>query len=125
MSVPSLKKHLIQSFTSMTMPNMSENNGNNVILVTAAGIIEGKLSTDSHSAKNESSEYFAGFVKESVKVYNEDYASPPIMGDDGCIVLVDAKLTALDGLCCTFGNLAVFFDQIIAASYGQVSLNAE
>lgn len=120
MSVPTLKKFLINDLSLLSLPGGFGKN--QLILITAAGTISGELINDSDEEKSEfsSADVVAKFIDKAATDYKKEYEIPEdqwLAGNDGCVVL--KNVTIRNGSSTTnIPVLAVFFDQIIAASVG-------
>lgn len=116
----SLKKYLVAHFAQMPCVEGMENN--ELILITAAGIISGTfaIATDDVS---DPANLLAATTNELAHVYREDCGIPvdaTLDGNDGCIALKDVTIRNGQN---TFNTpfLCVFFDQIIGASLGKLN----
>ena len=120
MNIPTLKKYLIQQMSVFPdVPPFSPEKSK-VILVTAAGIIEGKL-LQSNSEDNEGDflgKMICGFSDEYEKKILKD--GQTLSGNDGFILL--SNVTIRNGAIKNdMPLLTVFYDQIIGISIGSVT----
>ena len=124
MNVPTFKKVLINDFSFLSLPS-DEIGNNQLILITAAGTIIGELINDSDEEKSEfsSTDFIAKFIENTATDYKKEHEIPEdqwLTGNDGCVVL--KNVTIRNGSSTTnLPVLAVFFDQIIAASVGNLN----
>lgn len=120
MNVPSLKKILINDLSLLSLPG--EFGKNQLVLITAAGTISGELieKIDGEQKEFSSSDVIAKFIEKVGTDYKKEHEISDeqwIEGNDGYIVL--KNVTIRNGSATTnIPVLAVFFDQIIAASVG-------
>lgn len=108
-----LKKQIVRHFAAAT--NIKELRGNKVILVTALGLISGKL-CDPKSIEEEISG--ASVMAALCDTVVEDYGPENIDSDDGFILLTDVTIRTGGNVNVNIGNLVVFYDQIIGVSFG-------
>ncbi|MEG2255099.1 MAG: hypothetical protein RSC33_07215 [Vagococcus sp.] len=122
MNLPSLKKILIQKYAFLTTSD--ELRANNLILLTAAGTIIGKMILDDPENQDTSSDNliskisaeFATQYRTDNGIGDEEY----LTGNDGFICLKDVQV--ISGVKTTnLPFLAVFYDEIIAATLGNIS----
>lgn len=125
MNSPSYKKFLIHQLSSATTADILKNN--DVILVTAAGIIQGKLSileeTEEVTTKAVFDEMLKGWSDDYRSTYNIDTDSW-LPGNDGAIALTDVTILYDNGKKAVLPYLVVFFDQIIGITFGDISNNS-
>lgn len=110
----SIKKYLIANASSLASLGYQE--GATLNLITASGIISGLPLTNED-------DFFFGYVREVVKNYKDDNNLPTDYipeGNDGFILLKDATVRSGD-LTFTTGSIAVFFDQIIGVTVGEIT----
>lgn len=116
----SLKKHLISHFACMPCVEGMENN--EVILVTAIGLIRGTLATVTDDV-TDSVNILTAIADKLTNAYREEHNLPDtavINDNDGYIALKNVTIqngqntTSLPFLC-------VFFDQIIGVSVGNIN----
>ena len=110
MNIPTLKKMVINDLSLLSLP--SEFGKNQLILITAAGIISGELPEDSDEEKNDFSsvDVISKFIGKIGTDYKKEYEIPDdqwISGNDGYVVL--KNVTIRNGSCTTnVPVLAVF-----------------
>jgi len=111
MDNPTLKKHIATMLSiSATLPELDKNN---IILMTAAGIISGKLP----SKTDDDPKHF--FQKLVLQMKDEHAKTYQVSGNDGYIPLIDVTVSH-GGRVEKFDCLIVFIDQIIGITIGQV-----
>ena len=122
MDMPTLKKTLIHNLSAFSIP--SELGMNQLILITAAGTITGELLTTSDEENELTSvNIITQYIKKVGTTYKQDYEIPEqqeLAGNDGYIIL--KNVTIQNGSSkTTVPVLAVFFDQIIAVTVGNLN----
>ena len=122
MDAPSLKKSIIIAMS--TVPEVEGLENNDVILITSAGNICGKL-IPVEEIENKTS-YNAVFANLCNQV-KEDYlkenpsAKSSLSGNDGYLILTDVKIKSTSSNTTTqLPFLVVFYDQIIGVSVGSI-----
>lgn len=115
----SQKKSLVLTLASLL--SREEFKKNKLILVTASGIIAGVPVLKPN--KDNNNPIFELIIEASKKLYNDKDMSEIIekvdLGNDGYILLKDVSILN-NNLCPKLHELAVFFDQIIAATIGDI-----
>lgn len=110
-----LKKDLIAKYAML--PRTDDLKNNKLVIVTAAGIIQGNLVSN----ETESSiEIMKAITNKFIDDYREESNIPKgalLDGNDGCLLLEDVMLTC-GSTVFPFQFLTVFFDQIIAVTIG-------
>ena len=104
---------------------------NSVILLTAAGMISGKLieksdleSFDQTDKSALSTFTVATIAQKSKEEFDKQSDSElNVTGNDGYIILKDVHVTNVSGQKMFFSALTVFFDQIIGVTLGSVQVN--
>ncbi len=118
MSAPSIKKHMIITFSQLAnFEDLGENNS--VILLTAIGSISGKIMTP--DSDNPSTRLLSQLANKFTDDYDKQY--PSSIQDhpfDGYIELEDAVIHLNAGGTNRMPYLIVFFDQIIGVTMGEV-----
>lgn len=111
----SLKKSVISNLWAMTISEGIDQN--EVILLTASGIISGKVLSIS-----DQEDALAQLVKPIADGYFVETAtsSEDLSATDGFILLKDVTLVQ-NSIKTTFPNLVVFFDQIIGITLGKIN----
>lgn len=146
MDIPSFKKNLIHSLS--TLPLFEALAQNELMLVTAAGIIRGRVTIlkiepeagddteksdrvaepekDGYKFNNEPTEskkaFLAYYVQAARETYNKEQNMPEkayLPGSDGGLCLHDVELDYGNGNVQKFSEMVVFYDQIIAVSLGK------
>lgn len=115
-----LKKHLTIGLAHMPQIEVLENN--QLILVTAAGIISGSY-TPSASESPNSSDVIVTTIDKLSEAYMEQHNIPNnalLDGNDGYITLTNVTIRNGQGTVNT-PFLCVFFDQIIGISLGNLN----
>lgn len=120
----SLKKDVI--FNISNLSRLEELKSNQIILITALGIIKGELSEYEYLADDkkpdlDNSNFLDFVVDDTVKNYRKEVGLPnnePLDGNDGVIVLKNVQIISGGNVGLNIGRLAVFFDQIIGISFG-------
>lgn len=109
-----LKKDIIKAFSyAPTVDGLADNQ---VIFLTPAGIIAGKLPTDSQMS-NQGVAFISALLKKTAEPYSES----SLEGNDGYIQLTNARLLPLSGAPVEIGDIVLFFDQIIGVKIGTVN----
>lgn len=116
-----MKKDLI--FNYSMLPSMDELKNNELILVTAGGVIKGK--PISENPETFSTNVLDKITHKMIIDYREAIKIPEatrLDGNDGCLLLENATL--INGTTkIPFQYLVVFFDQIIAVTIGSDTTN--
>ena len=118
MGIPSIKKHIISNLAAATNIPSCDFDKNEIVLVTAYGLITGKLSKLIQDGENFDAQKH--FLPELINQMSENYiekvaAGRSLDGDDGYLILSNAVVSN-GSFQYQFGNLVVFFDQIIGVS---------
>lgn len=115
----SLKKEIILKLSIAT--ELEELKTNSIILITSIGIITGNINDSDKDESDVSSFLLGKLVSNSIVSYKEKHnlGDSPLKGNDGVIVLKDAIITN-NGLDAHFKELAVFYDQIIGITIGEL-----
>lgn len=129
MNIASLKKSVILGMANATTVDMFKENS--VILLTAAGMISGKLIEKSdlesfdQTDKSALSTFTVSTITQKSKEEFDKQSDSElnVTGNDGYIVLKDVHVTNLSGQTMSLGALTVFFDQIIGVTLGNVQVN--
>ncbi len=129
MNIASLKKSVILGMANATTVDMFKENS--VILLTAAGMISGKLieksdleSFDQTDKSALSTFTVATIAQKSKEEFDKQSDSElNVTGNDGYIILKDVHVTNVSGQTMFFSALTVFFDQIIGVTLGSVQVN--
>lgn len=129
MNIASLKKSVILGMANATTVDMFKENS--VILLTAAGMISGKLieksdleSFDQTDKSALSTFTVATIAQKSKEEFDKQSDSElNVTGNDGYIILKDVHVTNVSGQKMFFSALTVFFDQIIGVTLGSVQVN--
>lgn len=113
MDKPTIKKEMLRNLAVLT--NMDGMENNEIILITAAGLIMGKLPGE------DSKEILSKLAKSLSEKYFEEYEiKTTLPGNDGYLILED--VTILSGQ--TRSNMPsaiVFHDQIIGITIGSLN----
>ena len=104
---------------------------NSVILLTAAGMISGKLIEKSdlesfdQTDKSALSTFTVSTITQKSKEEFDKQSDSElnVTGNDGYIILKDVHVTNVSGQTMFFSALTVFFDQIIGVTLGSVQVN--
>lgn len=119
-----LKKHTLASIG--ITPVIDGLTDNQVILVTAAGVITGSPVTKEDINVDSDPKKF--FISKMAKEFSDSYrkdnnisAEEILEGNDGFLLLKNATLHSADGTPFNFKELIVFYDEIIATSLGNFS----
>lgn len=111
----SLKKQIIQTIAGATM--VEGLTGNSVIVLTAAGVISGRLAmTDPSDQISQPQDIIPALVKNVVADNNPETVS----GNDGFLVLEHASVRNVSGQCTNVDSLVLFYDQIIGITLGSI-----
>ena len=129
LNIASLKKSVILGMANATTVDMFKENS--VILLTAAGMISGKLieksdleSFDQTDKSALSTFTVATIAQKSKEEFDKQSDSElNVTGNDGYIILKDVHVTNVSGQTMFFSALTVFFDQIIGVTLGSVQVN--
>ena len=122
MGIPSFKKDLIQYYSILT--NSEKLGDNKLILVTAAGIICGTLIQFNEFESNDTkdAELIAYITHQHAKEYCSKHrlsSDVPLQGCDGGVGLKDVTIKSANDTF-SFPFLFIFYDQIIAATIGNI-----
>ncbi|MFV0413335.1 MAG: hypothetical protein ACK5L3_08705 [Oscillospiraceae bacterium] len=119
MDRPTLKKYICNHFARST--ELEQLEANKIILLTAAGVIVGSLSTADEKTTDKN-DIVTLLAKKTGDGYLEEYALPnnkPLPDTDGYIPLKDVVLkSGPDSI--NLPRLIVFFDEIIGITFGQI-----
>lgn len=129
MNIASLKKFVILGMANATTVDMFKENS--VILLTAAGMISGKLIEKSdlesfdQTDKSALSTFTVSTITQKSKEEFDKQSDSElnVTGNDGYIILKDVHVTNVSGQTMFFSALTVFFDQIIGVTLGSVQVN--
>lgn len=129
MNIASLKKSVILGMANATTVDMFKENS--VILLTAAGMISGKLIEKSdlesfdQTDKSALSTFTVSTITQKSKEEFDKQSDSElnVTGNDGYIILKDLHVTNVSGQTMFFSALTVFFDQIIGVTLGSVQVN--
>ncbi|HIX90849.1 MAG TPA: hypothetical protein H9845_08150 [Candidatus Agathobaculum pullicola] len=129
MNIASLKKSVILGMANATTVDMFKENS--VILLTAAGMISGKLIEKSdlesfdQTDKSALSTFTVSTITQKSKEEFDKQSDSElnVTGNDGYIILKDVHVTNVSGQTMFFSALTVFFDQIIGVTLGSVQVN--
>lgn len=129
MNIASLKKSVILGMANATTVDMFKENS--VILLTAAGMISGKLIEKSdlesfdQTDKSALSTFTVSTITQKSKEEFDKQSDSElnVTGNDGYIILKDVHVTNVSGKTMFFSALTVFFDQIIGVTLGSVQVN--
>ena len=129
MNIASLKKSVILGMANATTVDMFKENS--VILLTAAGMISGKLIEKSdlesfdQTDKSALSTFTVSTITQKIKEEFDKQSDSElnVTGNDGYIILKDVHVTNVSGQTMFFSALTVFFDQIIGVTLGSVQVN--
>ena len=129
MKIASLKKSVILGMANATTVDMFKENS--VILLTAAGMISGKLIEKSdlesfdQTDKSALSTFTVSTITQKSKEEFDKQSDSElnVTGNDGYIILKDVHVTNVSGQTMFFSALTVFFDQIIGVTLGSVQVN--
>ena len=129
MNIASHKKSVIQGMANATTVDMFKENS--VILLTAAGMISGKLIEKSdlesfdQTDKSALSTFTVSTITQKSKEEFDKQSDSElnVTGNDGYIILKDVHVTNVSGQTMFFSALTVFFDQIIGVTLGSVQVN--
>lgn len=108
-----LKKEIIKAFAGAT--DIDALRGNNIVLITATGMITGRLCDPDTPLEDMSG---AAILNALVEQVTDAYGPENIEGNDGYIQLTDVVIRASGNTTYNVGNLIVFYDQIIGVSLG-------
>ena len=111
--VGTMKKSVIQAFSSAPLLDGLENN--NVILVTALGLISGKMLTEENL--DNPGKIYDSILRAASKSFGDDEVS----GNDGYLALTEATIKTVNGRNIDLGNVVIFYDQSIGVSLGNIS----
>lgn len=125
MDKPSFKKELIKKISTLTL--LDEFNKSKVIIVSALGVITGKLFVPPSDDEINSNRigYDIILTKLSKKFaddYKKEFDMPnevSLNDNDGYISLVEVSITT-SGITINMPHLNVFFDQIIGITIGNI-----
>jgi len=120
MGIPSLKKRIITNFSVAT--TMEELIKNEIILITALGIISGKLADVKNT--DDEKELPEKILPRMANVFYERYIEEnnlesPLDGNDGYLALINVTITNGD-VVHRLNELVVFYDQIIGITIGKL-----
>lgn len=122
MNLPSLKKVLIQKYSFLATTD--ELGNNNLILLTATGIISGKAIQDVPEDQDLSSDDVMSKISlEIAKQYRADNGigdGESLTGNDGFICLKDVQIIS-GTKTINLPFLTVFYDEVIATTLGNIS----
>ncbi len=122
MNLPSLKKVLIQKYSFLATTD--ELGNNNLILLTATGIISGKAIQDVPEDQDLSSDDVMSKISlEIAKQYRADNGigdDESLTGNDGFICLKDVQIIS-GTKTINLPFLTVFYDEVIATTLGNIS----
>lgn len=120
MENPSMKKFVISRLG--LVQKVDGINNNKIILITAAGIITGTFSDFNLENWQHTDEItLCTIIKPIIEVYKEEFKPPNnLSGNDGGIMLEDVLIVKGSDKA-FFNQLFVFFDEIIAVSFGELS----
>lgn len=129
MNIASLKKSVILGMANATTVDMFKENS--VILLTAAGMISGKLIEKSdlesfdQTDKSALSTFTVSTITQKSKEEFDKQSDSElnVTGNDGYIILKDVHVTNVSGQTMFFSALTAFFDQIIGVTLGSVQVN--
>ena len=121
MNCSSLKKDIIFGLANST--EIDQLKENYVVLLTASGIIKGKVSTlgppEDVTPKNLLNSLVNSISKE-YREYNSIPEGTMLPGNDGGIALEDVSILLNNGSNYLLPHLVVFFDQIIGVTIGNI-----
>ncbi|MBC3796379.1 hypothetical protein [Acetobacterium tundrae] len=120
MALQSLKKHIVCSIAVSTKTETLKSNA--IVLITSIGIITGSLDDLKGIKKDLANSPLCSMVDGFINHYREinKIENKPLDGNDGVIVLKDVIITN-NGLEAKFKELAVFYDQIIGITLGDLA----
>ena len=119
MGIPSLKKHLIYSLAGLVRKSGQDFDKNYIQLLTAAGLLSGKLNL--LQCRVDERSFFESAVVTIADMYKEEHKMEVVSENDGFLMLEDARLITVNGAFYQFHEVAVFFDQIIAVTVGELN----
>lgn len=117
-NMPSLKRTLVNSVAYGTLKHYK---GNEVILLTPAGILSGEFVECPESAaglKSESAEFQTMMLLELSTQYKDEHQIQKVDGNDGFLPLKNVIFHCSNDRIYKFPYLTVFYDQIIAVAQG-------
>lgn len=121
MSNSSLKKDIIYGLANST--EIDQLKENYVVLLTASGIIKGKISKLGYPEDASPKNLLNTLVHSISEEYREHYSIPEdtlLPGNDGGIALEDVTILLNSGSNYVLPHLVVFFDQIIGVTIGNI-----
>ena len=113
----SVKKEMVLGMS--VIPTIDGLESNKLQLVTAIGLISGRLAPTDITFDKEETSHFSRFITSRVlDVLKKQHEDEPV-GDNGCFLLVDVTLNPLNnGPVVKLDSLVVFYDQIIGVTIG-------
>ena len=121
MNIPSIKKHIVSGLSFGV--SKEEMKGNALYILASAGVIMGTLIDEiDYTDKIDSTNFLPHATRALVDSYRKEYSLEDVKfgGNDGYLILKD--VTVVQGANkFNFGNLIVFFDQIIAVTLGSAN----
>lgn len=116
---PTLKKEIITNFAVST--NLEELKDSSIVLLTAAGTIIGKIANIKTDENGEPTEVIPAIINTVVKDFSEKSSvEESLPGNDGYILLENAKVLHNNGSTTNIAHLTVFFDHIIGVTIGSL-----
>ncbi|MBC8589369.1 hypothetical protein [Paratissierella segnis] len=116
---PTLKKEIIMNFALST--NLEELKDSSIVLLTAAGTIIGKVANIKTDENGELTEVIPALINTVVKNFKEKSSiEGSLPGNDGYILLQNAKVLHNNGSTTNIAHLTVFFDHIIGVTIGSI-----
>ena len=117
----SFKKELIHTFQAL--PKVEGLERNKLIVITATGMFIGNPIFKDNEEDTEAIKIMFSFINGVAEDYRKEHNIPadqPLDGNDGCIALSDVSLIT-GGSRYNIPTVAIFFDQIIGISWGDIN----